>query len=145
MGLSGSGSGVFVRVMSTSPAQGDAPADYVMSIWNVCEAREALALLTGRSKTDPDFRRLCLSDPYAAVREITGRDVPEGFHIQMLENAGAHLTVVLPDLVAEATLSDSDLEALAGGSRKEDQCANQSYGDCLDTARFACGNITENG
>ena len=61
-----------------------------------------------------------LRSPAQAVREATGRDLPEGFHLQLVDNAGAALTVVLPDLAATEELSDADLEAVAGG--KSEQC-----------------------
>lgn len=88
--------------------------------WSDEEARLALQTVMRRAAQDSAFRALCLSEPARAVREACGRDLPEGFRLHFVDNARADLTLVLPDPVA-STLSDADLEAVAGGAEK--QCA----------------------
>jgi len=79
------------------------------------KGREALQGILTRSATDQEFRRKLVSDPRAAVAEHTGRDVPEGFDVHFVENT-ATATIVLPDPIdARAELSESELEAVAGG------------------------------
>ncbi|HEX8691471.1 MAG TPA: hypothetical protein VF746_03455 [Longimicrobium sp.] len=56
--------------------------------------REALA----RSATDLPFRRRLLEDPRAAIEELTGRALPEEFHVLFVENHGS-ATLVLPEYV----------------------------------------------
>jgi hypothetical protein len=69
-----------------------------------------------RSQRDPEFRQLCLTDAAAAVTEISGQSVPPGFALRFVDNAGAHLTLVLPDPVgAEGELSDEELSGVSGG------------------------------
>ncbi len=51
------------------------------------EIKAALRELFKRSQTDWEFRQLCLSDPAAAIREISGKSLPEGFDLQ-LRDAG---------------------------------------------------------
>lgn len=90
--------------------------------WSEADAQAALQEVLRRSAEDSAFRDFCLRSPAQAVQEATGRDLPEGFRLQFVDNAGATLTVVLPDLAVTAELSDSDLEAVAGGSDKGGQC-----------------------
>ncbi len=59
---------------------------------------------------------MCLNDPNGAANETTGKNIPEGFSLRFVENQGADLTVVLPDMIdANAELSEQELEAVAGG------------------------------
>ena len=80
------------------------------------EAEQAVETIIKRAQTDSEFRQLCLDSPNTAAQKATGKDIPEGFTLRFVENQGADMTVVLPDLVdANAELSDADLEAVAGG------------------------------
>lgn len=49
------------------------------------ELKEAVKSIFKRSQTDLEFRKLCLSNPAAAVRKITGKSLPEGFKLQFLD------------------------------------------------------------
>ena len=80
------------------------------------EAEQAVETIIKRAQTDSEFRQLCLDSPNTAAQKATGKDIPEGFTLRFVENQGADMTVVLPDLVdANAELADADLEAVAGG------------------------------
>lgn len=46
------------------------------------EIKAAIRELFKRCQTDWAFRQLCLSDPAAAIREISGKSLPEGFDLQ---------------------------------------------------------------
>lgn len=85
--------------------------------WNQEEAQAALQMIIKRATTDAEFRELFLTNPAAAVKEVTGRELPEGFTLRVVENKGADLTVVLPDTPPASELSDSELEAVAGGHK----------------------------
>jgi hypothetical protein len=99
------------------------------------EAEDAIQQVVKRAQTDSEFRQLCLSDPKAAAKLATGKDIPEGFTLRFVENQGANLTVVLPDPIDfNDELSDEDLEQVAGG--KGDICG----GSC----GLSCG-ISHNG
>ena len=93
------------------------------------EAEQAIEQIVKRAQTDIQFRQLCLDNPNSAAQEVTGKDIPEGFALRFVENQGADLTVVLPDLVdGSAELSELELEQVAGGTVK---CAASCGGTSL--------------
>ena len=80
------------------------------------EADHLLEEVVKRAQSDLAFRQLCLSEPSAAIQKLTDKELPAGYALRFVENQGADLTVVLPDLIdANAELSDEDLEQVAGG------------------------------
>ena len=64
------------------------------------EVNEIIFRVQSRASTDPDFRALCMSDPAAALRDEAGYDLPADFSVNVVDNSGADLTLVLPDMVA---------------------------------------------
>ncbi len=77
---------------------------------------KAIETVTSKAVTDSAFRVLCLSNPREAVKQATGLELPENFKLQVVENAGAHYTLVLPDAVSGEELNESELEQVAGGA-----------------------------
>lgn len=49
------------------------------------ELRSAVEKIFKLSQTDPEFRKLCLSDPEEAIRRLTGKAVPAGTRIRFLD------------------------------------------------------------
>lgn len=49
------------------------------------EIKQAIKTIFKRSQTDIVFRRLCLTNPAAAIREISGKFLPDGFVIEFRE------------------------------------------------------------
>jgi hypothetical protein len=95
------------------------------------EAEQAIEQIIQRAQTDRQFRQLCLDNPNSTVQEVTGKDIPEGFTLRFVENQGADLTVVLPDLVdGNAELSNAELEQVAGGGDKP---------NCAASCGVSCG------
>lgn len=84
--------------------------------WTSKESQEAIRKVAGRAATDADFRHKALTDAGAAVREVTGKPLPEGFKLRFVDNDGADLTVPIPDLVGDIALSDEQLAGAAGGA-----------------------------
>ena len=90
------------------------------------EAEQAIEQIVKRAQTDSEFRKLCLDNPDAAATEATGKNIPEDFTLRFVENQGADLTVVLPDMVdPSAELSEQELEQVAGG-----KCGASCGGTC---------------
>lgn len=83
--------------------------------WSEESARVTLQQVLSKAAADGSFRELCLEDAGAAIKEISGRELPPGYVVRFVDNAGADLTIVLPDLAGSAELSDQDLEAVSGG------------------------------
>jgi hypothetical protein len=95
-----------------------------MAEWNEAEAQKALAAVTKLAQTDPEYRKLALKDAPAAIAKVNPTPLPPGFKVRFVDNAGANLTLVLPDPVAkEGELSDAQLEQVAGGGRCGASCA----------------------
>lgn len=89
-----------------------------MTMWTEVEVNETLEKLFKQASTDAEFRKLCLTDPGAAIKQVSGKDIPSGLKIKFVENEGADRTIVLPDLINE-DLSDEDLDKVAGGQQGE--------------------------
>lgn len=69
--------------------------------WNPDTIKETLIAFRQRAAHDEAFRRVALDNPKQAFKMLTGKELPEHFHLRTVENAGAHLTIVLPDVVAQ--------------------------------------------
>ncbi len=71
------------------------------------------------------------SHPNTAATEVTGKEMPTGYVLKFVENQGADLTVVLPDIIEEsAELSDTELDQVAGG-KCGISCGVTGPGTCL--------------
>jgi len=84
--------------------------------WTDEEIKRVELEIKRKAMKNPEFRALALSNPKAAIAEITSTPLPTGFNVKFVDNAGANYTVVLPDPVARVDeLSDAELEQVAGG------------------------------
>lgn len=98
-----------------------------MSTLTQADANKAIQDVLKRAATDADFNSRALANPSAAVKEVTGKDLPTDFTLRFVANSGADLTIVLPDAVSSTEeLSDSELEQVAGG-----RCAGSCGGSCV--------------
>ncbi len=93
--------------------------------WTSKESQEAIRKVAGKAATDADFRQKALTNPGAAVREVTGKPLPEGFKLRFVDNDGADLTVPIPDLVGDVALTDEQLAGIAGGADSMIQAERQ--------------------
>jgi hypothetical protein len=90
--------------------------------WTQDEVENAFVELKKKATTDEDFRKLILTDPKSAIKQVTGKDVPEGFKIKVIESDPAyHMTFVLPRMLS-TDLSDEELDRVAGGLCGRDTC-----------------------
>lgn len=95
------------------------------------EADLILEEMVKRTQVDSEFRQLCLSDPDAAAKQATGKELPENYILRFVDNKGADFTVVLPDFIdEEAELSEAELDRVAGGAGK---CAASCAGSCIES------------
>ncbi|HBV95599.1 MAG: hypothetical protein JL50_09925 [Peptococcaceae bacterium BICA1-7] len=87
-----------------------------MNNWTEEEVQKVVAQIGQRAASDPAFRKLCLADPAGAVKEVSGKDLPQGLKVRFVENEGAHMTFVLPDPAGPGELGEEDLDKVAGGN-----------------------------
>jgi hypothetical protein len=89
-----------------------------MSQWTQETTLEVLKKIYEKAATDRTYRELCLSQPEAAVKQVTDRPLPGGFTVRFIEST-ADATFVLPDFIGDSELSDEQLEAVVGGKKKK--------------------------
>src|SRR5262245_20443532 len=88
-----------------------------MSQWSKEDEAGIIAEVRRRSAVDPDFRKLALADPAAAIAKISTKGAPTHVTFRFVDNSGGVKTVPLPDPIPETDeLSDAELENVAGGS-----------------------------
>ena len=67
----------------------------------------------------PEYRQALIDNPAEVLARQMGAEVPAGVTVKVVEETADTVYLVLPHTVAEgAELSDSDLEAVAGGGSK---------------------------
>lgn len=81
-------------------------------LWTDDKIKKLLQEIDKKAAVDLDFRNLCLTDPYKAIQQISGEEVPKEFNIRFIDNEGYHLTHILPDFMPPTgeELSDEELE-----------------------------------
>ena len=96
--------------------------------WSPKKFADVRAKLFSRAATDATFRQLCLTDPRAAVRAISGVEPPADYPWRFAERGpGAH---VLPPFQPSNELSEQEMEMIVGGAAalaitvSGPQCAN---------------------
>ena len=83
--------------------------------WTQKEIENAFVAVRKKAVTDKSYRQKVLSDPKAAIKALTGKDVPAGIQIKVIENDPKYaMTFVLPEMISEE-ISEKDLEKVAGG------------------------------
>lgn len=86
-----------------------------MSEWTEQEIKDVLDEINKKACTEKDFRKLVLNDPAEAIKQVSGKEVPAGLKIKVIENeSGIDHTHVLPDFVSDE-ISNDELENVAGG------------------------------
>jgi len=60
--------------------------DHAKDILTDDEIKAAMRELFKRAQTDWNFRELCLNDPPAAIRQITGKSLPDGVDLQFRDS-----------------------------------------------------------
>jgi hypothetical protein len=84
--------------------------------WIEDDLRKAVESVIKKSASDATFKQLALTNPAAAFKDVTKRELPSGMKIEMIE-AGeemhGHVQYTPADSPDE--LLDADLEKVAGG------------------------------
>ena len=74
--------------------------------------------IVGKATGDADFRAQLLSDPKGAIEQELGVTIPASMSVEVHEESGAAAHLILPPA---SKLSESDLQAVAGGARPRGQ------------------------
>jgi hypothetical protein len=86
-----------------------------MSNWTKEDINKTLSEISKKTAIDKEFRKMAMENPAQAIKQITGREIPDGFKIKIIENQpDVDFTFVLPDFQKEE-LSESELATVAGG------------------------------
>ncbi len=83
--------------------------------WTQEEVDTILLKAQKRAMTDKPFRELLLASPKQAIEGLSGKSVPAGFKIRVVESdPNYHLTFALPRYVGDELTAD-DMARVAGG------------------------------
>jgi hypothetical protein len=80
----------------------------------------ATAAVVQKAILEPAFRAALLANPKATIEKVLNVKLPATLNLKVIEATQTEYTVVLPyqaKVGAAGELSDSDLEAVAGGSK----------------------------
>ena len=85
--------------------------------WTQDQIDQTLRTIVEKSLHDRAFRALALKDSPGAVHAVSPTPLPTGFTVKFVDNAGADLTIVLPDATGAAReIDEEDLAGVAGGT-----------------------------
>lgn len=92
-----------------------------MMSWNQQEIENAIRQVQEKSANDASFRLLCKENISEAIKQVTGKEVPQGFKINVIDPSGSHMVVALPPVAnMDGELLESELESVAGGGKVDD-------------------------
>lgn len=79
---------------------------------------DAQRQIIDRAASDPEFRAELLANPKEAISRQLGIPLPANINVRVIEEQPGEVILVLPARAMQSgsTLSDADLEAVAGGS-----------------------------
>ena len=83
-------------------------------------AADLNAIVVAKAAEDAAFRQAVIDNPKAAVEKLFNQEIPAHVTFKVVQEAADQFTIVLPHAStagAGGELSDSDLEAVAGGSK----------------------------
>ena len=99
-----------------------------MMAWTQNEIEACIENCKKKAAVDAEFRKKLMDDPAAAVKEVSGKEIPAGFQIKFLEiDPGSDARVVLPPLVS-GNISDRELDEVAAGICGMQTCAMDACG-----------------
>ncbi|MFZ3172722.1 MAG: hypothetical protein WA118_12195 [Carboxydocellales bacterium] len=87
-----------------------------MSLWTPEEVQKTLAKIRERISKDEAYQKFCLENPHAAIKELSGKELPTGLKVDFTENGEARLNIEVPaENLPEGELCDYELENVTGG------------------------------
>lgn len=95
------------------------------------------AQILERAAKDPAFREQLKRDPSAIVAREFGVEIPQHITVEVVEETPSTVYLVLPSTSAQRgqELTDSELEAVAGGWSGQTECGTcgkpSCHGGCL--------------
>jgi hypothetical protein len=103
-----------------APASGLAPFGSAFA-WPNEAMHTSVEQLVKRATTDAEFRASALRDPAAAFVKISGTTLPKGFALNLVDNARAQLSMVLPDATTGPMPADIRSHFLPGTDWTEEE------------------------
>ena len=98
-----------------------------MEKWTQEELEELYAKITEKVKKDREFRKELKARPKEVIEKLAGRELPEGFNVQLIEKRGnAEKEFGVPDF-SGSEMDLSELKKVSGGAGEEDFSGS---GDC---------------
>ncbi|MDR2754175.1 MAG: NHLP leader peptide family RiPP precursor [Planctomycetaceae bacterium] len=95
-----------------------------MANWTKDEIEQLRQSLAAKAAFDAAFRKALLENPSKIIEEQSGKKIPEGFSIDVIENKpGVIATFVLPNFYGDK-LGKNELAAIAGGRGGTDPGTN---------------------
>ena len=73
------------------------------------------ARIAHKAATDAAFRQALISNPKATLSKELGVPVPDGIKVHVVEDSADTVHLVLPPRQGSRQLSESELQAVAGG------------------------------
>lgn len=87
-----------------------------MDLWTSEEVQKTLDIIKERITTDEEYKRFCLKNPHAAIKELSGKNLPTGLQVDFSENGEALLIIEASAAnFPEGELCEQDLELVTGG------------------------------
>jgi len=87
------------------------------------------AAILAKAWTDPAFRKALLADPAAALAAAFEAKIRPGVRVNVVEQTPDHVYAVIP--VRPETLSDADLDKVAGGQMSQTERENIEMGSVI--------------
>ena len=88
-----------------------------MSDWTKEDLDKTKSTIAAKAAFDRDFRAEVLANPVAMIEKISGKKIPEGYSVDVIENKpGVVATFVLPNFYGDK-LGQEELMAIAGGRK----------------------------
>ena len=94
--------------------------------WTQSELEELYQKANAKGLSDPEFRKRLEADAKGALEEISGKKMPEGFSLKLVDGDSAYASAYFTPDFTGAELSLDDLRAVAGGAGEESFAGDES-------------------